>query len=126
MAIDAAALIPPPLKLPRVHTHDDHVLGPALRGFGDVELKGRVAARMSAQELPVEPDLAVAEDALKLQLQDLALSGLGNGKALAIPGQLDRQVAVASIVGGIVVPGLIQHIIVRQMNRLPLRVIVAY
>src|ERR1019366_9137283 len=78
MAIDAASLIPPTLGLPRVHTHDDNVLRPALGGLGDVELKGRVAARMASQEAPVEPDLAVAEDALKLQLQDLALGGLGN------------------------------------------------
>src|ERR1017187_10036749 len=81
---------------------------------------------MTAEEAPVQPDLAVAEDAVKLQVEDLARVGLGNDQVLAIQCHLSRQVAMASIVGGTVrAPSTIQHIVVWQLNGLPLPAIVA-
>jgi hypothetical protein len=59
---------------------------------------------MASQKLPVQPDLAVAEDTAKLQLQGFAGVGLGNDKVLAIPGRLIRQVTVVAGIGGIVGP----------------------
>jgi hypothetical protein len=51
-------------------------------GFRDIEIETRVATRMFCEKMPVQPDLAVAENAAKFQLQDFALVGFGDKKCL--------------------------------------------
>src|SRR4029079_15550619 len=91
MPIDSTAFVPPAFPLTQVNSHHQHIIGPTFGGPGDIQKETRVATWVLSQKLPVQPDLAVAENTAKLQLKDFALVGFRNKKMFAIPAYFDRQ-----------------------------------
>jgi hypothetical protein len=125
MAINAAAFIPPAFKLARIHAHGDDVIGAGFGDTRDVVGERGVAAGMASEKLPVQPNLAIAKDAVKIQPEDFALAGRGDYQMFAIPGHFVGQVGVTPsvMVFGKGVSAF-ENVVMRNINMLPLGVIV--
>src|ERR1039457_1481983 len=123
MTINAAAFIPPAFEMPRVHMDGDDIIRSEVRQLGNVKINSGVTTQMPAEKLPVQPDLAVAKNAIELQFETLTLKVPGDEQMFPIPRSGDWQITVVALVGRIV--SSIQHVIMRQIYRLPLGVSVA-
>ena len=85
MAVDAGALVEPSVAEAGIDAGDDVVFGAVGEEVGEVELEGRVAVVVAADEASVDEEDDVTESAIKLDRNALAEIGGGDFKLAAIP-----------------------------------------
>ena len=85
MAIEARTLVPPALLRGGVHPHGDDIAAAVVQVVGEVHPEARVAAGLAPQVVPVDPDDAVAEDAVELQRDAPTLRRRRDGQLAPVP-----------------------------------------
>src|SRR5450756_830087 len=85
MAVNTGAFVEPSFILAGIRSDYDGIFSREVQEVGDIVGSAAIAAEMAAHIAVVDPNLAIAEDAIKLQ--DESLSGVGpiDGKSLAVP-----------------------------------------
>src|SRR5207248_2630176 len=111
VTVDAAALVPPALEGARVDVDRQHVRRAGVRDPADVVAERRVAALLLAEELPVQPELAVAEDAVEVEPEALPAGRGRKRKGLPVPG--GRRRAETVVLVRLRVDRLFDHVVVR-------------
>src|SRR2546427_13160652 len=85
----------------RSHPHGDHVAGPAVAEVRrQLVAEGAVPVRPLPQVMPVDPDFAVAVDAIELDEHQLARVPLGDGESFSVPAHPTGQRPTAGSGGG--------------------------
>src|SRR6185437_17085744 len=95
VAIDAGALVEPSFAPGGIDAHDEHVRSAVGDEIRDVEPKRGIAAHVAAQQVAVEGDEAVAEDAVELDCDASAGVGRGDLEGTAIPADARGRIVAA-------------------------------
>jgi hypothetical protein len=85
VAIDACALVEPAVTEAGVDAGYDAVLSADGEKVGEVEVEGRVAVVIAADEAAVDPDEDIAEDSVEVDGDAAACVGCGNVEGAAVP-----------------------------------------
>ena len=83
--IDARAFIKPAFILGGVHADDDDVVAVIIDEVGDVVGHADVATGVGTEVKAVDPNLGIAENAIKLDLKTLTGISGGHPKVFAVP-----------------------------------------
>src|SRR5205085_2805183 len=117
-------LVPPALEGGGIDTHRQQVWLSRPRGAADVDAERRVPARVAADLRAVEPDPAVAIDAVELEPEHLPRRRCGNRGLLPIPCRLDGQEAMAQVRLRVERP--FDDVVVRDVDPLPPGVVIEW
>src|SRR5205807_2188353 len=102
--VNPRALVPPTFITARIDPHSDHVLTDVVQIIGEIVSKRLVPAGMAAQTVAVDPDDAVAEDAVEFDADTLAKIRFRNVERSPVPSdavlgkiRADREAAVLDV-----------------------------
>src|SRR5204863_5541512 len=121
---DAGAGVPAGVRLLRiVDAHRDHVAGAGTQVRRQLVAERAVAIRPFAEGVPVDPDFAVAIDAVEIDENALPLVGCGHRKCLAVPSDSARQRAAGGTCGVLLAEVALDAPVVGQVQLAPRGVI---
>ena len=124
MAIDAVPWIPATATRFDIGTDGDVVfLGAIFQVGRQVVAKTHISIGALTQQVPIDPDLAVHVDAVKIDGDFLAFVRFGNRECLAIPPHPSGKIADGRTPGHFGIIGQLNTPVVRHIQHAPLRVV---